>query len=987
MTAAGHARADAFAGGGAKITAADRAADDEFGVAIDLDVDTLVAGAHRNSDNGTHSGSAYVFSRNQGGANAWGQTAKLLASDAAGGDKFGSAVAGRGNLVIVGAPFKNSANGAVYIFERDYPSAGAWGQVARLAGAGGEQFGWSVDIDGDWCVVGAPFNDARAGDAGAAYVFHRTGTGTSLWAQVKQLTAADAALNDAFGSDVALSGDTVVVGSPMDGASDPGSAYVFQRNQGGVDQWGQVKRIVSANISLNDQFGTSVDIRGDRIAVGAPYEDTAASNGGAAYVFERNQGGVNQWGQVAQLNAADGASGDRLGTRVAIDGDLVVAGAMNEGRTLLSEAGAAYLFFRNQGGTATWGQAAKLVADDANANDHFGSAVAVGPLTVMAGAMNDNAPAPSCGSVYPFLLSFNNPPVIANQSFTIPENTPNGTRVGTVAAGPGDAGQTVTFSITGGNTGGAFAIGPASGAISVLNSNALDYEAVTRFLLTVQAADNGSPPLASSATITINLTDLPEGADLLVTKSAAGTGLAGDPLTYTVTVRNLGPLTATNVVVTDLLPAGVTPTGSVTNAVGNLAAGQQHSFPIAVTVDSSVTAPLTNRVAATTDTHDLNPANNAFTLVTPIAAAADLAVVKSAPGRVDPGAAFAYTITVTNAGPSDAVEVSCLDTLPAGLVAGGVVSNALGVLPAGTSHVFLVDVQSDGAFLGKLTNRVLVAADTADPDPTNNTAEAVTTVNYLADVGIGKSAPALVTDTGTIVYLLTVTNYGPSVATGVLVTDPLPAGLSFDPAASDPLCGGVGTDVVCELGAVVPSGIVVLQVAATLSPSVTGLVVNTAAVTTTAIDPNPANDLADASTLLPDFDGDGIADFADADDDDDQIPDDWEIAHGLNRYNAADADEDPDGDGFTNLEEYIADTVPTDPLSRLVLTGIHPIPAVAFLSSSNRLYSLEYAADPPIGPWLPAPGQTDLPGIGGPQVLDNPNPDPARHYRIRAHLP
>ena len=93
------ARADAFAVGGTKITASDRASQDEFGFALDLDADTLVAGAHHNNDDGTHSGSAYVFARNQGGANSWGQTRKLLASDAATGDEFGYDVAVRGDLV------------------------------------------------------------------------------------------------------------------------------------------------------------------------------------------------------------------------------------------------------------------------------------------------------------------------------------------------------------------------------------------------------------------------------------------------------------------------------------------------------------------------------------------------------------------------------------------------------------------------------------------------------------------------------------------------------------------------------------------------------------------------------------------------------------------------------------------------------------------------------------------------------------------------
>jgi hypothetical protein len=165
---------------------------------------------------------------------------------------------------------------------------------------------------------------------------------------VKQLSASDGAASDGFGRSVAVSGDTIVVGAYQDdvGANaNQGSAYVFQRNQGGADQWGQVKQLVASDGAVDDEFGVSVAVSGDTIVVGAYFDDVGANaNQGSAYVFQRNQGGADQWGHVRQLTASDGAINDWFGGSVAMSGDTIAVGAYLDDVGANTNRGSAYVF-------------------------------------------------------------------------------------------------------------------------------------------------------------------------------------------------------------------------------------------------------------------------------------------------------------------------------------------------------------------------------------------------------------------------------------------------------------------------------------------------------------------------------------------------------------------------------------------------------------------------------------------------------------------
>ncbi|NIR35974.1 MAG: hypothetical protein GWN79_05675, partial [Actinobacteria bacterium] len=284
-------------------------------------------GAAKDADLGSASGSAYVFRRNDGGADGWGQLRKLTASDGAADDEYGKSVAISGDTVLIGAWHEADAgsdSGAAYVVtlagcdwtEVDKPVAGD--------GAADDHFGLAVALDGDQALIGAPDDDDAGAGSGAAYLFQRNTGGVDTWGQVKKLTASDAAAGDSFGTAVALHGDLAVVGAPAGdagGTADTGTAYVFERNQGGADNWGEVTELTASDAALSDAFGTSVALDIDHVVVGAPGDDGAT---GAIYVFERNQGGSDAWGQVQKRTAADAAAGDELGAAVGLSLDTIV---------------------------------------------------------------------------------------------------------------------------------------------------------------------------------------------------------------------------------------------------------------------------------------------------------------------------------------------------------------------------------------------------------------------------------------------------------------------------------------------------------------------------------------------------------------------------------------------------------------------------------------------------------------------------------------
>ena len=363
-------------------------ADSYFGRDVDIDGDTFVVGASGKDW-------VYVFTRNNQSADDWGLVANLTDDDGTSNiDYFGGSVAIFSDTIVVGAYNDdvdgNSSQGSAYVFTRNNQTADDWGQVAKLTASDGEatdRFGCSVSISYDTIVVGA-HGDTNDDDLGAAYVFARNQGGTDNWGQVTNLTASDGAADDYFGYSVAISGDTIVVGAPYEDVNDDnnGSAYVFSRNQGGADNWGQVAKLTASDGKAYDEFGQSVTIEYDTIIVGAKRGDGNESDSGAAYVFARNHGGADNWGQVKKIIASDGVASDEFGSRVSISNDVIVVGALAHTIGDNAAQGASYVFVRNNPFADDWGQLTKLTDPNGASVDLFGMGVSISGDTVIIGA-------------------------------------------------------------------------------------------------------------------------------------------------------------------------------------------------------------------------------------------------------------------------------------------------------------------------------------------------------------------------------------------------------------------------------------------------------------------------------------------------------------------------------------------------------------------------------------------------------------------------
>lgn len=369
---------------------------DSFGGSVAISGDTIVVSAIGedsismgvNSDQSNNarpnSGAVYVFVRN---GTTWSQQAYLKASNTDEGDAFGGSVAISGNTILVGAPREDSSakglngdpwdnsaedSGAAYIFTR---SGGTWTQQVYVKSSDSygafdfysDLFGTSAAISDNTIVVGAPWSK----ELGAAYIFVGSG---STWTEQAKLTAPRPDYGDGFGGLVGISGDSVVVSAAGedsaatgvngdatdDSLTDAGAAYVFVRSNG---IWKHQAYLKASNTETYDLF-QSVAISGDTVVVGAGYEDSESTgpNGdqannlalssGAMYVFRRNG---TTWSQRAYLKASNTNQYDNFGDRVAVSGNLIVAGARNEASharglngddadNSMYSAGAAYVF-------------------------------------------------------------------------------------------------------------------------------------------------------------------------------------------------------------------------------------------------------------------------------------------------------------------------------------------------------------------------------------------------------------------------------------------------------------------------------------------------------------------------------------------------------------------------------------------------------------------------------------------------------------------
>jgi len=458
-----------------------------------------------------------------------------------------------------------------------------------------------------------------------------------------------------------------------------------------------------------------------------------------------------------------------------------------------------------------------------------------------------------------------------------------------------------------------------------------------------------SPITAGAFANAINFTSNGGGSTNAVTGTSAvppSAGFSGNP------TSGLAPLavTFTN-----------TSSGTITNCFWNFGDGVT-SNTLAATVSHTYNVTGTDTVALVASGPlgvNTNIQPNYIT-VTNIVPQADLALTKSSePNPVPVGQPLTYTLTVTNGGFADAQSVTITDTLPTSVtfisatpsqgactnINGTVVCN-LSTLPNSSNTVVTIIVTPQ--LVGTIINTAVVTSTTSDPNLTNNTATASTTVIAVADLAIAKTgSPNPVLTSQSLTYTLTITNIGPFTATGVTVTDAVPVGVTVVSATpSQGTCTNISGIVICDLGSLASNGVATVTIvgAPTATVSIANIT-NTATVEANEFDPFTANNTASAATTVwLDSIGDGIPDW-------------WRqqfFGSGATTNSDSCATCDPDGDGFNNLQEFLAGTDPTDPNSALRITSIVSTGAdivVSFTSSANKLYDLQFNDDLTITNW------------------------------------
>ncbi|MGA2092102.1 MAG: FG-GAP repeat protein [Sedimentisphaerales bacterium] len=237
-----------------------------------------------------------------------------------------------------------------------------------------DRFGISVAIDGNFAVIGAYGCDINGiADSGAAYVFEHTG---STWLQRQKLTASDASAGAQFGRSVAIEANTIAIGSYLD--NNTGSAYIFTRSAG---VWSQQAKLTALDAAGGDYFGYSVALDANIAVIGAYECDiNGIDNAGAAYVFSKTDIG---WVQQQKLTPSNAQKNDRFGYSAAIDTNAVLIGSYCSSPFGIRYAGSVYYFTRTAG---VWSQQAVLTASDPNGDNYFGCSVALDANIAVIGA-------------------------------------------------------------------------------------------------------------------------------------------------------------------------------------------------------------------------------------------------------------------------------------------------------------------------------------------------------------------------------------------------------------------------------------------------------------------------------------------------------------------------------------------------------------------------------------------------------------------------
>jgi large repetitive protein len=535
----------------------------------------------------------------------------------------------------------------------------------------------------------------------------------------------------------------------------------------------------------------------------------------------------------------------------------------------------------------TYSNGANLTSDNDPNPDNDTSSTTVTVSSVDVGVMKSGpSTAVAGGPAYDYIVTLSNagPDPADDASFS--DSLPSGLTFVSVVQNTGpvascSGGQLVACTISllpNGNS--------AQFTITVQPQTTIPNGTVLSNTATSSTSSSDSNPNNNSSTVMTTVTNT---ADLSIFKSGPASAVAGNNITYTITLTNNGPSPAVNAAWTDTLPAGTTfvselqttgPTFTCTTgatiscSIATLASGASASFSVTAAIGGSVPngTVLSNTATSSTSSVDPSSNNNSSTVMTTVSASADVSIVKSGPATAVNGTDVTYTVTVANAGPSTAANVTMIEGNPQNTTfvsetqnsgptftcstVNGNTTCTIASLASGATAVFTIVIHlPSGAGTTSMGNTAGVSSTTPDPNSTNNQSTVTTIVSSQANLGVTKTAPAGANAGSNITYTIAVNNAGPSDAANVTLSDTLPAGTTFvsESQTTGPLftCT-TGATVTCTIASFAAGANATFNITVTLSGSIaTGTTVtNTASVASTTPDPTPGNNSSSASTVV-----------------------------------------------------------------------------------------------------------------------------------------
>ncbi|WP_086931079.1 cadherin-like beta sandwich domain-containing protein [Agarilytica rhodophyticola] len=384
---------------------------DKFGDVLAFDGNTLAiaaTGRARGGSAGDNAGAVFVYFRT---GDTWALQSQL--DGPANGDLFGTSLALNGDVLAVGAPGTSSSSGAVHFYTR---SGGSWSFDETITAPSGGEFGFSLDLDDDFLVVGAPATDSGVG---AVYVYIPD---SGSWSLEQTLRANGGRFGQVVQLNVDQANPEFVASAPNEtdttnSLNNAGAVYVYERNSSNM--WSQEKQITPSVRSADDNFGASLAVLRNRIAVGVPGDDsgnvgvgnaandTGAPDSGAAYVFTRQSQGEN-WIEDVFIKATQRSNGMAFGSQVALSASmLAVSAPMEDGSSMrisddddslgINDSGAVYVFEKENN---TWTHQLYVKATNTNLEDAFGSSLIFDGEDLIVGAENEDTSAFQSGAAY-----------------------------------------------------------------------------------------------------------------------------------------------------------------------------------------------------------------------------------------------------------------------------------------------------------------------------------------------------------------------------------------------------------------------------------------------------------------------------------------------------------------------------------------------------------------------------------------------------------